>query len=132
MKRNLCEWSQKTDSAITVLTLGAFLTLVSSDLFAQWQPDVRLTNDPAASVTSLNNAWCVAASGNVVHVVWNDWRHGFEEPFYAAHFEVTAPPAGHAVSLTRARFISKKRTGSLSGTIRSPTSRHVPPLITAV
>ena len=49
---------------------------------AQWQPDVRLTIDPALSVTSFNNAWCVAANGNVVHVVWEDERDGNEEIYY--------------------------------------------------
>lgn len=43
-----------------------------------------------------------------------------------------APAAGQFVSPILLRFISKKRTGSLSGTIRSPTSRKVPSLITAV
>ncbi len=51
-------------------------------LIAQWQPDVRLTNDPAPSHTSFNNAWCIAASGNVVHVVWNDERDGNKEIYY--------------------------------------------------
>lgn len=49
---------------------------------AQWQPDVRLTIDPALSRTSFNNAWCVAANGNVVHVVWEDERDGNEEIYY--------------------------------------------------
>jgi hypothetical protein len=49
---------------------------------AQWQSDVRLTIDPALSVTSFNNAWCVASNGNVVHVVWEDERDGNEEIYY--------------------------------------------------
>jgi len=49
---------------------------------AQWQPDVRLTNDPASSNTSYNNAWCVASSGNNVHVVWYDNRDGNWEIYY--------------------------------------------------
>ena len=49
---------------------------------AQWQPDVRLTNDPAFSLTSYNNAWCVAASGNALHVVWRDFRDGNYEIYY--------------------------------------------------
>jgi len=50
--------------------------------FAQWQPDVRLTNDPAASYTSPNNAWCIAANGDLVHVVWLDERDGNFEIYY--------------------------------------------------
>ncbi len=54
-------------------------TLVS---LAQWQSDVRLTNDPSDSNTSLNNAWCVASSGDTVHVVWDDQRDGNYEIYY--------------------------------------------------
>ena len=50
--------------------------------FAQWQPDVRLTNDSAYSQTSNSNAWCVASSGSVVHVVWDDNRDGNMEIYY--------------------------------------------------
>ena len=49
---------------------------------AQWQPDFRLTNDPAESITSFNNAWCIASSGDVVHVVWYDQRDGNDEIYY--------------------------------------------------
>jgi len=49
---------------------------------AQFHSDVRLTNDPASSYTSFNNAWCVAASGNSVHVVWHDFRDGNNEIYY--------------------------------------------------
>ena len=45
---------------------------------AQWQPDMRLTNDPAGSFTSNNNARCVAAIGDFVHVVWSDYRDGID------------------------------------------------------
>jgi hypothetical protein len=45
-------------------------------LFAQWEPDVRLTYNDSSSGTSYNNAWCVAATGNTVHVVWSDGRIG--------------------------------------------------------
>ena len=50
--------------------------------FAQWQPDVRLTNDPALSYTSYNNAWCIASSENVMHVVWYDSREWDFEIYY--------------------------------------------------
>ena len=51
-----------------------FGTLISQ---AQWQPDVRLTNDPALSATTAySNAHCIASSGDTVHVVWRDNRVG--------------------------------------------------------
>jgi len=42
---------------------------------AQWEPDVRLTNASGNSFTSYNNAWCIAANGNVVHVIWYDYKN---------------------------------------------------------
>src|ERR1700738_2128856 len=53
-------------------------------------------------------------------------------PGVGPHLGLMAPAAGPSVGPTRLRFISKKRTGSLPGTIRSPTSRHAPSLMTAV
>jgi hypothetical protein len=56
------------------------LIVICSLLFdickAQWQPDVRLTNEPHGSYTSYNNAWCVASSGDTLHLVWQDNRNG--------------------------------------------------------
>lgn len=59
-------------------------TLTNDNCYAQWEPDVRLTNDTWSSSTSFNNAWCVAVSGNTVHVVWFDYRHnnGIAEIYY--------------------------------------------------
>jgi len=64
----------------TVLTL--LLLLMSTASYAQWQADVRLTNNPSTSTTSQNNAWCVASSGNTVHAVWYDDRDGNSEIYY--------------------------------------------------
>ena len=63
---------------IYVLMFLTFAGLAS----AQWQPDVQLTNDTATSWTSYNYAWCIAASGNVVHTVWYDNRDGNWEIYY--------------------------------------------------
>ncbi len=50
--------------------------------YSQWQPDVRLTNNPASSQTCYSNSWAVAANGNIVHVVWYDNRDGNYEIYY--------------------------------------------------
>jgi hypothetical protein len=50
----------------SIFLLGTFVSN------AQWEPDVRLTNDPATSWTLSKEA--VAASGDTVHVVWRDFR----------------------------------------------------------
>ena len=66
--------------AFSLVIIALFLSPLKSN--AQWLPDVRLTTDPAISNTSNNNAWCVAASGNDVHAVWNDNRDGNNEIYY--------------------------------------------------
>ncbi len=52
---------------LVVLILPGFRNSLS-----QWLPDVNLSNDPGAQITSRNNAWCIAAAGNLVHAVWMD------------------------------------------------------------
>src|ERR1041384_6568181 len=50
--------------------------------YGQWQADVRLTNDPAHSITASDNSWCIASSGSVVHIVWFDFRDVTREIYY--------------------------------------------------
>ena len=67
------------------LLLGIFfgvLFLSPTDSRAQWEPDVRLTNEPAGSYTSTTNAWCIASSGDALHVVWYDDRDLNWEIYY--------------------------------------------------
>jgi len=65
-----------------------FLTIFVCFLFvqisqAQWEPDVRLTNDPASSGSdSYPNVKCIASSGDTVHVVWQDNRDGASNEIY--------------------------------------------------
>lgn len=49
---------------------------------AQWQQDVRLTNDPAESSLTLCNSWAIKANCNTLHVVWQDNRNGNPEIYY--------------------------------------------------
>jgi hypothetical protein len=59
------------------LLMNSVFLLVALISQAQWQPDVRLTNDPALSATTAySNARCIASSGDTVHVVWRDNRVG--------------------------------------------------------
>ncbi len=60
------------------LTLFAFLfaLVFVPSLFAQWEPDVRLTYDSSASWTPFNNARCIVADSGTLHVVWRDKRDG--------------------------------------------------------
>ena len=59
---------------VLALILNSAFNIQNS--YAQWEPDVRLTNATGSSTVSVNNAWCIAANGNVLHVVWYDNRDG--------------------------------------------------------
>jgi hypothetical protein len=58
------------------------LLLAATFSQAQWEPDVRLTNDTSRSGLSISNAWCIASGGDTVHVVWYDKRDGNFEVYY--------------------------------------------------
>ncbi|MEP6647374.1 MAG: SBBP repeat-containing protein, partial [Saprospiraceae bacterium] len=60
------------------LCLLLFTLLITLPLFSQ----VRLTNNPDSSYTSDNNAQCIAAIRELIHVVWTDTRFGNAEVFY--------------------------------------------------
>jgi hypothetical protein len=64
------------------LFLSALLVIVSISSRAQWEPDVRLTNNPSSSFTSINNQWCIGAKGDTLHGVWTDLRDGNTEIYY--------------------------------------------------
>jgi hypothetical protein len=59
-----------------------FLVCSSKPALAQWQADVRLTNDQAESMTAFNNSWTLAADGNYLHIVWTDYRNNEIEIYY--------------------------------------------------
>ena len=62
--------------------LTILFLLIVAQTFAQWQPDLRLTNNPSVSLTSHNNARCIASSGDSLHVIWHDNRDGNYEIYY--------------------------------------------------
>lgn len=67
----------KTFEFLRLTSLTFILTsLCISFLFAQWEPDRRLTFNytDGLSYTNMNNAWCIAARGDTVDVVWEDNR----------------------------------------------------------
>jgi len=68
---------------LKVILLFLVLTLFTINVsLAQWQPDVRLTNNAANSFMSANNENCVASSGDVIHIIWFDSRDGNSEIYY--------------------------------------------------
>jgi hypothetical protein len=57
--------------------------LLIDDSYSQWQPDVRLTNAPDSSITSVNyNPKAITVSGNNVFTVWGDKRAGNFDIFF--------------------------------------------------
>ena len=66
----------------TTILLIFIFTYFTINLHSQWQQDVRLTIDPGASITSLNNNKCIASNGDTIHIVWYDNRDGDEEIYY--------------------------------------------------
>ncbi|MCC7159354.1 MAG: T9SS type A sorting domain-containing protein [Ignavibacteria bacterium] len=67
---------KSTNYAVLII---AFLLLVSFS-YSQWQPDVRLTNDPALSFSGEDR--CISVNGNSIHVVWQEHRDGDAEIYY--------------------------------------------------
>lgn len=65
----------------SVLSASAAILLTATAAYAQWGSDLRLTNNPARSFTSFNNA-CIQSNGSVVHVIWQDNRDGNVEVYY--------------------------------------------------
>ncbi len=66
----------------TTFRVIQFIFLFNIPLFAQWVPDMRLTNDPGTSFTSSNNTPTIAATGTNVHTVWWDNRNTDWEIYY--------------------------------------------------
>ena len=68
---------------IAASLIVAAIVFWSGQAEAVWFEEARLTFDNAASITSPNNSWCVAAddAGNV-HAVWYDSRDGNAEIYY--------------------------------------------------
>ncbi len=57
------------------------VALAVSVAHAQWEPDRRLTSDPASSLTPFGYK-AIAVVDNAVHVVWYDGRDGNFEVYY--------------------------------------------------
>lgn len=56
---------------------------LSQITLAQWEPDVRLTDDPSSSLLCTSpGTHSIAASGDSIHVVWSDNRDGNDEIYY--------------------------------------------------
>ena len=101
----------------TFLQISFFFLFITQMCFGQWQPDVRLTNDPAYSWTSYNNAWCIASSGSVVHVVWFDLRDGGNSEIYYKRSTDAGESWGADTRLTNNADMSRFPSVAVSGSV---------------
>ncbi|MFA7360062.1 MAG: T9SS type A sorting domain-containing protein [Candidatus Kapaibacterium sp.] len=99
--------------ALFIILNSSFLILSS---YSQWEPDVRLSNDPGFSQTSFDNARCIAASGSVVHVVWYENRNGNDEIYYKRSTN-SGVNWGADTRLTNNSFTSYNPSISVSGSV---------------
>jgi hypothetical protein len=65
---------------LSKIILSIIFLLPAVSIYSQWQPDVRLTNDPAQSFAGEDR--CIASNGNYVFVVWQDHRDGDAEVYF--------------------------------------------------
>jgi len=101
----------------TNLVLLLIILIHITNIFAQWQPDQRLTNNTASSNTSNNNARCVAASENEVHVVWYDDRNPGNSEIYYKRSTDGGINWGADVRLTNSSDFSGYPSISVSGLV---------------
>lgn len=66
---------------LIILSLSAFISVQVDNCYAQWLPDVRLSYTDSASVTCEGSKE-IASTGNYVHAVWADGRHGYPWEVY--------------------------------------------------
>jgi len=68
---------------VVLISLSPLLLVSPAVVYAQWEPDVRLTYNDSASYTSWNNArYIVPGPGSLIHVFWSDTRDGNGEIYY--------------------------------------------------
>ncbi len=94
--------------------IAVFVLSSSVHLFGQWLPDYRFTNHPDSSLTSPNNARCIAASGNIIHAAWYDNRDGNYEIYYKRSSDDGAS-WGPDIRLTVDNAVSQRPSIAVSG-----------------
>jgi hypothetical protein len=67
---------------LSLLLYTILLFISTPAVYAQWNPDVRLTNDTAGSIGSYNHTKWIASSGNSIHIVWRDYMDGTSGIYY--------------------------------------------------
>lgn len=63
-------------------SVSLLVVLFAIPITAQWQPEIRLTNDSTSSYLSRNNARCIVANNSLINVVWTDLRDGHAQIYH--------------------------------------------------
>ena len=93
-----------------------FVLLLASAVFAQWGPDLRLTNNGSSSYTSYNT-WCIGAGpGGVINLVWYDNRDGNWE-IYAKRSTDNGATWGSDTRLTNNASLSEEPSVAVSDSV---------------
>jgi hypothetical protein len=95
---------------LRIITVVIFIVSLGN-IIAQWEPDVRLTNNAAFSGYP-----SVSISGSVVHIVWEDNRDGNSEIYYK-HSTDGGISWGSDTRLTNNSALSQSPSVSVSGSV---------------
>lgn len=88
-----------------------------NSVWAQWEPAVRLTDDPGSSMTSgFTSSHTIAASGDSIHIVWYDDRSGENEIYYKRSTD-GGLTWGEDVRLTSRDSVSVNPSIAVSGSV---------------
>ncbi len=100
---------------VSVLVTACIQFIFVNISTAQWQPDLRLTNDPALSITNYNIP-CISTSGDTLHVVWFDERDGNREIYYMRSTD-SGVNWGTSTRLTNSAGSSENPTITVEGSV---------------
>ncbi len=67
---------------LQIILLFVLILLLEGISYSQWQPEMRLTNDPAESYLSGTNTRSIATFEGIQNIVWADLRDGNQEIYY--------------------------------------------------
>lgn len=62
--------------------VSLLMILFATPITAQWQPEIRLTNDSSSSYLSRNNARCIVVDNSIINIVWTDGRDGRSQIYH--------------------------------------------------
>ncbi|MFZ4592580.1 MAG: sialidase family protein, partial [Ignavibacteria bacterium] len=103
---------------ILAFVLFVQCTLTINNCMSQWQPDVRLTNNAALSLTNqYTNGRNITSSGDTVHVVWYDTRDGASPEIYYKRSIDGGVNWGADTRITNNIFYSSYPSVSVSGSV---------------